>query len=495
MITKVNTPFKDPFLASRSNPLFAAAFNPYWDTLTQSNISQMDQAQADKALENLLRFAFSHLFKWIYKNHPPHVEGSAYFISTISADGLGDYFALLKSVRVLKKNQPHLDIHAVYTYLLDLPEIHPQAYHLSPENIHSFHQSNDPSTHYIEAVLEGNRKAPNEESESLYNKLKDAGAIIHIALAMNTFDNPDFAAKSFYFAEAGNFQGIANYLQRQWFSLGLHPFEEGIFLKPSPKNSKWEDWRLDLYKPEQYENLRHIHAAYLPKIPEQQLQFLYFLSLIHKDSPKDIDVFVPESFNLNDLDHLHLAKNNISSLQTIDLETQKKESLQLGHLKKKTLRIIRTLPVPSGDFARLVHLSDEIVGCTGDLSLSECLAAGKIPFYELRKHKQTMIEEIKQIALALNLQDIHDYFQAFDNAEKLYTIYSRPTFTEQWNAFHKFLKKHCSFEDSLAAHLNRHFWMISKPKLKELEINLIHQFLHGAKDGKEVFGALENELK
>lgn len=77
--------------------------------------------------------------------------------------------------------------------------------------------------------------------------MKESLALIHIALALNTFDQPALAAKSIYFAESGNFQGIANYLQRNWFSMGLDPFEEGIFFKPEPKFSKWAATKLTKY--------------------------------------------------------------------------------------------------------------------------------------------------------------------------------------------------------------------------------------------------------
>ena len=74
--------------------------------------------------------------------------------------------------------------------------------------------------------------------------MKESLILIHIALALNTFDNPALASKSIYFAETGNFQGIANYLQRNWFSMGLEPFEEGIFLKKQPISSHWMDVKL-----------------------------------------------------------------------------------------------------------------------------------------------------------------------------------------------------------------------------------------------------------
>lgn len=499
-MTKFFNPVQDPFLQTKCNPLFAAAFSEYWTFLTSANIGPGEEYQAEMARNNLLQFAFRHIFKKLYHQHPPEIEGSTYLMACISADGLGDYFTLLKAARLLKKQHPHLDVHAIYTHLLPLPHVNPQAYHLQPENIVAFKQTSDPSSYILEAVLEKRDIKETKQNDdairhaqAIYKNLKDSLAIVHIALAMNTFDNPDFARKSFYFAEAGNFQGIANFLQKNWFSIGVHAFEEGIFLKPNTLSNHWESPNLEKYNPTQYRNSRHLHLGYLPKVPQQQMEFIYFLCLLHQHDHKDIEIYIPKSFLINNLNHAKLAHLGISTILTYDFETEQKHPIR-NATGNKTLRLIITMPIPQADFTKLIHLSDEVVGCTGDLSLSECLAAGKIPFYEIRTHKKNQLEALRQTAGFLELTHIADYFASFYDAEKLFEIHSRPKFLEEWDSFMRFIKKHYSLEDSFLGHLNRHFWMIKSPRLAEIEQQIINDFASGSINGKEAFLKLEKEL-
>jgi hypothetical protein len=501
MMIKTYNPVKDPFFEAKCNPLFAAAFNEYWTFLTEAKITQQEEGQAEAARNNLMQFAFRHIFKSLYHQHPPEMEGSTYLMACISADGLGDYFTLLKAARLLKKQHPHLDVHAVYTHLLPLPDVTPQTYHLQPENIVAFKQTTDSSSYILEAVLDNKPIAETKhnsdtikQAKAIYKNLKESLAIVQIALAMNTFDNPDFAKKSFYFAESGNFQGIANFLQRNWFSLGVHAFEEGIFLKPTPTNDKWEDPRLKNYNPSQYRTTRHLHLGYIPKVPQQQMEFIYFLCKLHQNDNKDIEVYLPNSFLFSNLNQNKLAQLGISTIVTSDFENEHQH--QIPNSKgKKTLRLIAAMPIPQGDFNKLVHLSEEIVGCTGDLSLSECLAAGKIPFYEIRIHKTNQLEALRQTAAFLSLNNVADYLASFNDAEKLFEVHARPKFQEEWDAFMRFIKKYYSFENSFLSHLNRHFWMIKKPHLAEFEQKLIQDYSNGSLNGKETFAKLERELK
>lgn len=501
MMTKQYNPVKDSFLEAKCNPLFAAAFSEYWNFLTEARITPQEEKQAELARNNLLQFAFRHIFKFLYHQHPPEIEGSAYLMACISADGLGDYFTLLKAARLLKKQHPHINVQAIYTHLLPLPEVNPQTYHLQPENIIPFKQTTESSSYILEAILE-NKDVPETKHNSdtikqarlIYNNLKDTLVIVQIALAMNTFDNPDFARKSYYFAESGNFQGIANFLQRNWLSLGVHAFEEGIFLKPSPTNNHWEDPRLQKYNPTQYRNSRHLHLGYLPKVPQQQMEFIYFLGKLHQNDQKDIEVYLPKSFLLSNLNHNRLASLGIAKIVTYNFENEEQHPIKDAK-GKKTLRLITTMPVPQSDFNKLIQLSEEIVGCTGDLSLSECLAAGKIPYYEIRIHKTNQIEALRQTAAFLGITNVADYLASFHDAEKLFEVHSRPKFLEEWDSFMRFMKRYYSLEDSFLGHLNRHFWMIKNPRLAEIEQKIIEDFANGTLSGKEAYIKLESELK
>ena len=330
--------------------------------------------------------------------------------------------------------------------------------------------------------------------------MKDGLAIVQIALAFNTFENPLLASKTLFFAEAGNFEGIANYLQLNWFSMGLHPFEEGVFLKKNSTPLKgWKDHRLSLLlwnsenpsakELKDYEQARHLHLAYLTKISLQQIIYVYLIVLQHKKDTKAIDIIFPklDLQEIKQLDFEWMYQYGISQVTLVDFDTNDEERIlweKKSSLKK--LRLIHEFPLPSSDFVKILSLSSDIVGCTGDMSLSECLIWKKIPFYEQRKHKLENWKAFQNIAKFLKLKSVDAYFEAFANfeednpqktAQMLHKILQEEAFYGEWSQLSEFVQKYYSLEDSLVSHINRHLHMIGNPKLRKEEEELASKYL------------------
>lgn len=328
--------------------------------------------------------------------------------------------------------------------------------------------------------------------------LDESLAIVHIALALNTFDNPQFAKKSFYFSETGNFQGIGNYLQRNWYSMGLQPFEEGIFLRRTFDDTvPWHDLRL----PSLMEGGANPQLGYISKIPEQLVLYIYLECLLQKDKPGDLVILIPKllkkgqmNFNIGWLKDHGIAKMVI----------EKEVILDTGIDQGKTIHFYPAFPMATSDFEKAISRCGTIVGCTGDGSLSDCLIAEKIPFYELRKHKQETWEAFQMLAKHLQLSDVEAYFKAligFQNfplettAEELYTIVVRASFEPQWKSIINFIKKYDRFEEALLAHLNRHFYLQQNPAVQAKEEELINKYYNGKISSEEAFKDLENLLR
>lgn len=364
-----------------------------------------------KAAENkpeALPFVLSKLFQNIYLYHVPPVKGTIFLLTQVHPDGFGDYLALIKAARALKKRNHHLTIELVFTYSRPLPEVD-----TSDLILHPFIES--PRYPVLEPILEG-RPASFNSAEAilahhLYERMQKSLAIMHIALALNTFDNPLLKSKSLYFSECGNFQGFQNSANFNWYSCGLGPFEEGLFLETR-------------HRP--IENHRR-YLGYLPKNPLQAETFAKLVALLEPNQP--IEIINPKQ------------------------------------------------PLPFATFQALMQNSGPLVGCTGDGSLSECLALGKIPYYEIREHKNETVSSLLHLASFLQLPDVVDYFHTMSDwqnepSAKLCAILKRPTFHDSWQKIIAYIHAWCRLEDSLTARLHKLLF-----QTKDLEIQLAEQVL------------------
>jgi len=520
----------DPFLNENLNPFFLDAVKNYWKLVSESG---QERQQILEAQRNLIRFTFRKLFQKIYLEKKPAINGKVFFLSCISSDGLGDYFALYKSARTLKQSHPQLDIEVAYTHERKLPKIKTADYLLSDAAEHAFEQT--PMTRVLGPVLEGKELYPfaeellelreekrrteqdygtivkknafaasalkelleererqidnmeqslrlSRKAEHLYKELQESLAIVHIALALNTFENPLLAKKSFYFAESGNFQGIANAFRYNWYSMGLQPFEEGIFLNKK-RSGDVVAKKLGTY------------LCYLTKTPFQIEAFVYLVSMLEKEDQRDIDIYLPPIA-------LQLKSQILAAFGVGAVFLNSKKILDCSH-SQKVLRLNQVLPLPQEEFTKLLDTSADIVGCTGDNSLSEGLSLGKIPFYELRPHKLDTMQGFVQIAKGKHWSNVANYFEAFISlgkesaesfAEKLFVCLTQPSFKEEWGKLLQFLQKEYCFEKALVSHLNRHFHFLLKPNLRQLEESYISRFFDKEILGKQAFNLFQRDF-
>lgn len=553
----MNTPLNESFLEKNLNPYFLAEVKNYWHLINQSSEKEEEKK---KAQSQLLLFTLRKLFQRLYLDFLPSIKGSVYFFTCVSSDGSGDYFALLRSARAVKKQYPGLNIQAVCVHEIDLPEW--------PEKeipFHSFRQTPNSASRILGKILEGKElplhfeeelkqliiekaKAQDDyeiiskkhaysasiikeqleeieakiqelshlvpmqkRAEALYKDLQSCLAIVHISLALNTFENPDLASKSFYFAEAGNFQGIANCLRYNWFSLGLMPFEEGLFLKPldTIREDPWKSEGLATYlwrsaEPTKEQLYGHrLFLGYLTKTPKLVETFIYLACLQSQASTSTVDIVLPKSFfdkislNAEELNALGVSK--IISFKG-DFETQ----LIINPKNKMSLRLLYVLPLPQEDFNRLILLSESLMGCTGDLSLSDCLINKKTPFYEVRPHKIEVVQGFIKLANFLNLGQLSHFFlslslyediSAIQLAKDLLKIIEEPNFKDEWEIFIEFLDQNFTYESALLSELNRHFIFTRQPDTQKKEAELVSRFTSNEISGEQAYLLLLQEVQ
>lgn len=564
-------PLHDSFLQQHLNPLFLEVLVNYWETLKAAEVSTEEQVQVQDALFNLIRFCFRHLFEALYLQYSPQLKGDVFLLTVVHSDGIGDYITLLKCAQLLQHFHPTVNVHVIYTHKQDLPQLDLTLYGIKERNVHAYRVTDDPRSAVLENVLEQKKgyswkdeseklkeekkkiqqeirdlrqthsyaaealeevllslelssqeadffSAKQSEAEHLYQQIKKSLGLIHISLALNTFDNPDLARYSLYFSEAGNFQGIGNYLQRQWFSMGLDPFEEGIFIKKEPQPDLWFNEALTKYlwghvqpSPEGLENYLKNHAlylAYLPRCVEQRDLYIKLVCLNGVDDKRHIDIILPacspeQKFSF---DHLWMKSQGVSKVIEVDgVSSIHEKVLEETDVREgKTLRLIYLLPIASTDFLKLMALSERIVGCTGDGSLSDCLKLDKIPFYEIRPHKVQVVQSFKHVAKKMILPDVVQYFELLEQisnwpalsfAQSLSDLISKESFKTQWHELLKFIRHYYCFEESFISHVNRHFFTSIIPALKEKEDLLAKDFFDGSLTAESAYNTLEQILK
>lgn len=504
----------DPFLRGRLNPLLVQEIEKY-------ALQAKTHPERDKIQRSLLLFLFRKLLQPLYLNYNLPENGTVFFLSTISSDGIGDFIALHKCALLFEKHCPEFTVKIGYTFQRKLPPLHNQL------ETYAF---NDPD-YLIEKIVEGSSlpdyqvelqailkeleknaqdyevilaKSPvaaeaiaeyhhdlqdkaqkmqrgallKEKGEQFYKELLASKAIVNVSLAFNTFENPLLAKKSLYFSEAGNFQGIGHAEQLNWYSMGLHPFEEGIFLRHEA----------------QQESITSQYISYITTISNAKLSYIYLVCKLAASNEIEIILYPLTDAEIASIDFSYLQKIGIAHIQ-IDGDF-KNTGLSSG----KTLRLKQELPISYEDFIALMQTSQNPVGCTGDLSLSEALSCAKIPFYEMRTHKTETIDSLTSIAKYLSLDRLSAYFTILREIENMHPaeisdrlaeIIQSPFFEKQWQQLNVFINRYYCFEDSLIGTLKAFFAYQNFPEWKNKEVEIILS----SQSAEEIYKEVSQKLK
>lgn len=515
-----------------------AALTAAWRACEEAERRFCDAAGVAHAKHNLAEWALQRSQIVRYAEYIDTEGGELFLLSSIWSDGLGDYFALLRAASALQRHHKALSIQVVFHHKQPLPPVDYKQFGLSPEQIHPFRESDDPLSHILEPIIEGceeqlpfekeyehhlheqqldiasqearvlrgDKRNPILEScieesagilatlepyfvikkkaQQLRKRMEKARALVHIALALNTFSDEKLKGKSLYFSESGNFQGIENSFKLHWYSMGFQAFEEGLFL-PKPlelqDNGDWDSqqfrefWKMYSPRPgEFYLGYFSAHLTYSAKL------FIYFLSAWRRADEKDLLLFIP----IADIEALGLNKEWLTAqgIGKIIHHRQggREEHLQLPATaaggKKKLLRIVNYFPLSSGDFSRLLLQSGSIAGCTGDGSLGECIAADKLPFYEVRRHKQQNylgLLELTHAYCGSSSNALETYLKNScesenenegeekspeQRAELLARSANDPQLFASWKLVVEVIKQKFDFERALLGRVNRYLW-------------------------------------
>jgi hypothetical protein len=334
--------------------------------------------------------------------------------------------------------------------------------------------------------------------------------------------------------------GFSALCQPNELSLGLGIEEEGIplpeitFRSLSELQSPWIKKELQ----------GTLYCMYL-SLWSSQLTALYTVAAIEQKNQTPIDLFLPLSYSLAQLvewkclDLDFLKKQKIGTL--ILITPQGKEQLDLG--EGKTIKIFSG-SIPKSDMEIIQQHSEQMMGCTGDLSVSEAIALDKIPFYEVHDHKTKFVNSWKTLAIQLacplfaNLlgeldqqrmgkNQIYDKYTpkkicwfasepstelADENSlprkameelrpklsefgEKIGALYTNQELSKQAALVNAYIAQKCNFESRLMSIVNRGLILQQHPELVAVEESLWERFKNREIGEAEIASELSSAIE
>lgn len=247
----------------------------------------------------------------------------------------------------------------------------------------------------------------------------------------------------------------------------------------------------------------------------QEFIFSSCFSLVNDD--RAIDCICPvkrilnANWNIPDKEHVDfdLALFQKAGIGRIQLYAKKEkgalalvEEVALG--AGKVLRIINPFPISNSDVQILTKASYNVVGCTGNLSLTEAISYEKTPRYQPMPHTQRVLHHLKELAT--------DYVggSKADELPKLLGLYTPgsrasdpfaagkliadPKTAAQTKELSLFIKTYCNFNEVLIDTIYRAVAHKEYKQLQEQEAALLNDFLKRKKTLVQCYDLLKRAI-
>lgn len=214
---------------------------------------------------------------------------------------------------------------------------------------------------------------------------------------------------------------------------------------------------------------------------------------------QDIAIVCPYE-DLQQLDVEALKACQIKSvvlMESVNGVLTKKQTLSL-QTEGKEICILNPFPLSNEDWMILLKFSAPLVGCTGDMSLSEVISNGKIPFYPPRWHKAQFMEQLQKIGFTYHdeFPQLLQFFQLLEklpengsldnlsnNCKKM-GLLSNSLVLEAQNFAAKIRAFYCA-RHPLASRVKQALVYAAHPHLKKIEEQLFEDWKQNAKTLKE----------
>ena len=427
-------------------------------------------------------------------------SGEVVLFTWVIPDGFGDYYAQLEAADILTQAYPSLRIKLVTLIHKDTPlpatlplhsccflrfkgivqeVIEPDPF--SQETLEILRNADLilqlPTYYpYTQDLLEQIRKVPSQKSMPKYELLGEFGWIDR------PYFNPKTAARC----------------------MGLHPLEKGIFLKKIPVATKKCKNRFNL--------------AYT-KTQQGGYLYLYALLKATEHDSRDLDIaFFDMSHMLENVPSLFSGSR--WGLKTVHL-FYKNHFTQIPLAQEgKILRLYHKEQLPHSEFLTLLSQSEDLIGCTGDGSISEAISSGSMYFIDPLLHQRAFVKDLLLLAKTripeyreaiewirlmipsseekkewLEEQDVQALSLSLqDRGEKMGVLLQNPRTKKGIQKLSKIICKEHSVNDFLCHLVNRTLVHAKRPELEIFEAVALDGFLFGDKSAITVLREISEFL-
>jgi len=416
---------------------------------------QRDVKQQIVVKKMIFNFAAANIFaqsKRIDVDKPIVVCGQ------VCCDGKGDYFHMLSFAKHIRKQFPNIPLELIV--MADLIHkgklIFPQI-----EKCNTYIHYEDEPEGFIQFL---NEKIA-QSSIWISGPIEPDGI---------NYSDPEISEKGIAISEydaASNGSECDKHLQ-----MGLSSKATGIFLSSKNEKTGWfnlknqplkdylwkkEPLNLSEINPLRYNSTNQLFVFYrkdMRGLVNFVTTAINFADYTNKEVI-DICIFSSEFFKEIKKENL-FSTFPISEIKFVSFDgNEPQEEVIKIHENGKTLRLIFPDFLEKKDFKLLMKLSAPIVGCTGDGSLSDVISLGKIPFYEVNKHKLQLFHEIKLISQKVCPNSpLTEYFNIpsylFSKPIDLNHVFDWSKLIEQARSMSEFVKKERQFKPFLTGAVN-----------------------------------------
>jgi hypothetical protein len=339
------------------------------------------------------------------------VDGKITLFTWVMPDGIGDLLAQYKTAKIINKKYPSIEISLVV--LIKEEEKIPKEFNEFQILIHRY------------KIIEKKIIDKQKFSSEILQKLRESEVVFQLPTYYPYTEELKKQIEEIKLTKPlPNWELLGEYgfIKSKFFSprsisrsMGLHFLEKGIFIEEKVRKKSLDNIDeisnktflfqifgkkcLKRSEIKRYKEANKLFIAYL-KDRKGYLLFLYTIISYLKKDTKNIDICLPNlGLILKDIESLKdstfLKDHDISQLI---LHIEGDRCILPISSSGKILRLIQIPKLDFSDFHLLQKISENIIGCCGNQSISEAISLDKIIFYELQSHTRFFIKDFLALA-------------------------------------------------------------------------------------------------
>ena len=440
--------------------------------------------EKSEQLLNLVKFHYiDKALLSLYAKYKPPVGRHIVLFTWVMPGGLGDFFAQIEALSILRKALPDLSIRLITL----VHEDEKYDFHSVESSCHLVPFKDKEAVDFPPATLE---------------LLKSASFISQLPTLYPHWKTPSGPIYEFV-GEYGFIDSPWCHLATGNRSMGLHGLEKGIMIKEMPECTRQE--LAYLFPDKRYTNF---YFAYL--ITERG-HYLYFKTLLNLLSKRHeaITILLPHVGRVLELIHKNREIFEEAFIKEVQIYSEGTFCSVPFNSSGKVLRIVHTPNLPPKECRKLMVQSEDFVACRGDQSFSEVTSSGKIFFYDPLNHALPFLKDL--VSLAEDQLPGHpttiDYLKLLleenlpwhDIADRMSHYLAMPETRLGLKKLHQIICTEYSFNPTLTNLTCRALQHYYHPAIADAEREVLEAFYQGDLTFKELMisfaGYLDGELK